>query len=215
MLEKLKIKPKEYYVTIFEGPIGAGKSTLINIVKDYLESQGKRVLAILEPVDEWSEILTKFHQDRARYQFTLQAWIAYTRLKQLSSVKCENFDYILIERSLMSGEIFIKSSQLMKEEEEILRHMWNPLETEIVGQHTNTVLLLPEFEETIRRTMIRSRECETHISQEYLREVYNNYQNEAGKIYRNIKIEKNLISKDKESYTPENIKEFIENYVKY
>ena len=79
------------YITI-EGNIGAGKSTLVRILKDNLKIDSiKNIGFIQEPVDEWLEmtdkngknILDKFYENQKlwAYKFQMNAFI--TRLQRL------------------------------------------------------------------------------------------------------------------------------------
>lgn len=62
----------------FEGPIGAGKTTLSQLLAQHVGSD-----VILEDVDG-NEFLADFYQDRQRWAVPMQLWFLTARHKQLS-----------------------------------------------------------------------------------------------------------------------------------
>ena len=52
-MKKLKLKPNSFCgkLIVFEGTDGAGKTTLIELTKGYLESLGQKVLCVKQPTD--------------------------------------------------------------------------------------------------------------------------------------------------------------------
>lgn len=103
---KLKTMPK---IVSIEGNIGAGKTTIINRLDNYL-SNDKSVVLLREPVDIWEKIkdengvtmLQKFYANPEKYGFAFQVMAFTTRLDMLK--KCiannPNCKVILCERSL-------------------------------------------------------------------------------------------------------------------
>ena len=75
-----------------EGLIGSGKSTYIKRMLPYLEAHfGKGSVAIVkEPVDDWSEYLSKYATDPVRYSFLFQIYAFHTRQKEFNQVMQDN-----------------------------------------------------------------------------------------------------------------------------
>ena len=102
-----------------EGNIGAGKSTIIEILKKSLNENNK-IIYLPEPIDEWNSItdssgvniLTKFYSDQKKYSFSFQMMAFITRVKQLHELVREysSQDVIIItERSMYTDrEVFAK-----------------------------------------------------------------------------------------------------------
>jgi deoxyadenosine/deoxycytidine kinase len=91
-----------FHVAI-EGTIGAGKSTFLDILKNYLrEVFNEEFLVLPEPIDLWTNcegenLLEKQYQDPKNYAFQFQVWAASTKLGQLvKSVE----KFLLVERTL-------------------------------------------------------------------------------------------------------------------
>lgn len=92
---------------LLEGNIGAGKSTLINVLKKHLP----HILHKEEPVDTWhgtpeqQGLLEHFYQDQQRWAYTMESFTLMSRVHEVLKNKNEiNSDNPFIsERSFYSG----------------------------------------------------------------------------------------------------------------
>jgi deoxyadenosine/deoxycytidine kinase len=81
---------QEYKVFSIEGNIGAGKSTLIELLKDKLVND-ENIIFVSEPLDMWQNIqdnngvnmLTKFYENQDKYAFPFQVMAFATRLLKM------------------------------------------------------------------------------------------------------------------------------------
>jgi len=98
-------------IITIEGNIGSGKSTLVNNLKENLDSS--KYCFIQEPVDIWQTIkdsngvdmVSKFYTDQSKYAFTFQMMAYISRLSILRKNVRENPGKILIsERSLYTDK---------------------------------------------------------------------------------------------------------------
>lgn len=107
-----------YKVFSIEGNIGAGKSTLIDILKQKLYNDDS-IIFVSEPLDMWQTIqddngvnmLTKFYEDQDKYAFSFQVMAFATRLLKMKNEmkKKPNAKIIICERSLEADyNIFAK-----------------------------------------------------------------------------------------------------------
>ena len=97
-----------------EGNIGAGKTTLVELLK----TKFPQVVFVDEPVDEWSTIrdsegvtiLEKYYGDQKRYAFSFQMMAFITRVRRLRlAIKNNPGKVIVTERSVFTDrEIFAK-----------------------------------------------------------------------------------------------------------
>lgn len=108
-----------------EGNIGAGKTTLIRMLKESMHD----VDFLLEPIDKWQDVggenlLGAFYKDASRYAFLFQCRAFMTRIKQLeekmSDPMCK--DIIVIERSWFSDRMCF--SQVLREDGTITEMEW-------------------------------------------------------------------------------------------
>jgi deoxyadenosine/deoxycytidine kinase len=111
-------------VISIEGNIGSGKSTLLKNLKTYFDNNnyslknGRKVLFLREPVDQWEEIMdangntmiTKFYADQEKYSFPFQMMAYISRLSLLKEAVEKNPGSIIItERSLYTDKyVFAK-----------------------------------------------------------------------------------------------------------
>jgi deoxyguanosine kinase len=114
----MKYDGSEYKVYSIEGNIGAGKSTILEYMKEKLKNN-KNVLFATEPLDMWEKIhdeegtnmLVKFYKDQDKYAFPFQVMAFATRLLKLREEMRKKPDakIIICERSLEADyNIFAK-----------------------------------------------------------------------------------------------------------
>lgn len=92
-------------VVAIEGLIGAGKSTMINILRKKLENKAQ---FIDEPVDEWiamrdennKNLLETFYSDMKRWSYTFQNIAYITRMNRLADALKGEPSLVLMDRSL-------------------------------------------------------------------------------------------------------------------
>lgn len=110
-----------------EGNIGSGKSTLVNVLKEFFS--GKKIVFLDEPVDEWNTIkdesgetvLSKFYADQEKYAFSFQMMAYISRIARLRDAFRNNKDSIIItERSVLTDKnVFAKMLYDDKKIEEV------------------------------------------------------------------------------------------------
>ena len=159
-----------------DGLIGAGKTTVINELKN------KNIEIIIEPVDEWVELLTKVTKDPIKYTFELQLKILqhYSFIKKYIEHKKppkNQTQIIIIERSVESSlHIFSKSSvesgSLTEQQFDILKTIVD----EIHIDFNYRILINTKIGTCIQRIKQRGRVCEKQIPPCYLKQL-NKYQN--------------------------------------
>ena len=109
-----------------EGNIGSGKSTLVKYMREHYtrDFEGKKVIFVDEPVDEWSKIkdgsgetmLEKFYKDQNKYAFPFQMMAYISRLSMLKKVKASAPEdaIIITERSVYTDKyVFAKLHMIL------------------------------------------------------------------------------------------------------
>lgn len=197
---------KQIYV--FDGVIGAGKTTLLKLLTKHMNNNGRKTLAIYEPVDEWRQVgaLDEFYKDIPAKCLEFQTFTFITRIKRIMTQILDNpdFDYYLLERSVWTDRyIFV----------ELLKDVMGPIRMEMYNQWWDMwsslmpmlpqkwVLLNTSLEESIKRICIRDRfEEKNSISIEYQNNLYKkhiefyNQLTESG--YNTIYINPNIMDKN-------------------
>lgn len=172
---------KIYYV---EGIIGAGKSTFIKSVKDYIEKHHPdiRVLALFEPIEEWekSGLFKLFYNDKTRWAYTFQTFVYTSRCNQVlnHAELFDMYDIILIERSIWSDKYFFMDSMfnagvITPEEYEAYNMSWK-LHSSLMNFEYSFIFLNTDVEKSMERIKKRARHDEI-VDEEYERGLHTSH----------------------------------------
>lgn len=165
--------------TVFiEGNIGAGKSTLIKMLKKHLPSS---VVLTLEPCDEWQDVqghnlLHAFYQDSARWACMFQVYASMTRIRKQQKDAMFADTLQIMERSWFSdrycfARMLYDSKKINDLEWAVYEQMWDwymrntPLPTGFIY-----LRVLPE--ECFKRLQLRNRSEEAVVPLAYLQQLH-------------------------------------------
>lgn len=171
-------------IITIEGNIGAGKSTLVETMRERYKNRDD-IVFLQEPVDIWSTItqdgktmLELFYANPKKYSFAFQIMAYNTRLKLIQNTindivsKNKNVKIIIMERSLDADKnIFAKmlfDDGLM---ESCMYQIYLQMSDEGMKKYTADGILWIDTPPEIckERTISRNREGEESISIDYLR----------------------------------------------
>ena len=103
-------------IVSIEGNIGSGKSTVLEILREYFKDN-KKVFFVDEPVAEWNNvrdgdktILELFYENKEKYSFSFQILAYITRLRKLlNAIDDKSNEIIICERSIYTDKfVFAK-----------------------------------------------------------------------------------------------------------
>lgn len=157
-----------------EGNIGSGKSTFVQHLKDNFAQEFPnqfRICFLQEPVDEWNQIrdstgktiIECYYENQHAYAFTFQMMAYITRLNRIKEALAENYDMIIMERSLQTDRLVF--AQMLKDEAKISEiefavytKWFDSFQAEIPHCHTIYLQTTPEI--ALERVQRRAREGE-------------------------------------------------------
>ena len=168
-----------------EGNIGAGKSTFLELFKEYIQQNlpGSKVLP--EPVQAWMEtqdsngksILQHYYEDQKKYGFTFQMNAFISRVNEIEEIRKENLQHLFVERSVYTDKnVFTltnyKNGNINEIEHEVYQQWFNVF-TEKFNLKPKAYIYLKTSPETCAvRIKRRDRTGESSIPLEYLKELH-------------------------------------------
>jgi deoxyadenosine/deoxycytidine kinase len=170
-------------IIIFDGIIGAGKTTTIKLIGNSLKNDGKKVHCIYEPVDIWRETgaLNEFYKNIDDKCYEFQTFTYITRIKRVISEILENpdADIYLLERSIFTDKyIFVEllKDAMGPERMRMYNEWWDMWSLLLPFKVNKWVLLNTSLQESIQRICNRDRfEEKNSISIEYQKNLYDKH----------------------------------------
>ena len=94
------------HVLVVDGPIAAGKSTLVEELKKAYTAGGYKVVTVQEPVELWRTIgmLGMFYEDQPRFCFTFQVLTYTSRINATVEAFKTPADLYILERSVLTDK---------------------------------------------------------------------------------------------------------------
>jgi len=181
VLEIFKSPNKKFIVV--DGVISAGKTTLIKLLENKINSEGKyKVKAIYEPVDLWNSTgaLQHFYEDIPKNCYEFQTFTYITRIQTVINDIYNNpdADIYILERSIWTDRyIFMELlKDIVGELRMTMYNQWCELWSYIMPMRIDKwVLLNTSLDESLKRIKNRNRSAEHGISVEYQTNLYNKH----------------------------------------
>lgn len=161
-----------------DGNIGSGKSTLIQVMKNYYKDN-KKIGFVDEPVDLWSlikdssgkNIIEHFYEDQGKWAFCFQMTAYISRLEELRKTLKHNYDFIFCERSIFTDKnVFAKLLFQDFKINEIEYKIYNMWFDSFSKDFSNPIKIYIKTDPKVcyQRILKRSRTGEENICKEYL-----------------------------------------------
>lgn len=152
-----------------EGAIGVGKTTLSNLLSEYLKSKHLR-----EIVEE-NPFLSKFYENKEEYALQTEAFFLFNRLKQLDDAENDILkgetvvsDYHIIKNLIFAG-LTLDKKQFHRYKQVFDIFVGDILEADII------VYLHSDTDTLMRRIAMRDRSFERQMSYDYIDNLSNEY----------------------------------------
>ena len=140
-----------------EGNIGAGKSTLVNILKK------AGMDAEEEPVADWKigkiDLLKQYYDDPKKYAFLFQSFILHSRKQHEADI---------IERSLFSDKIFAEAQFRLGNLDVVEFETYKNLHGRFPQECAGRIYIETSTETCLQRIRTRGRDGESVIKKDYL-----------------------------------------------
>jgi deoxyadenosine/deoxycytidine kinase len=155
--------PPRYIVV--EGPIGVGKTSLVDLLAERLDAR-----KLMEVADD-NPFLPEFYKDSRRYAFQTQLWFLLNRFRQQQELAQSD----LFRQTLITDYLFAKDkifAYLTLEDHELaLYERVHGLLQGRVPTPDLVILLQANTEELVRRIAVRGKRYEREISRKYLEDL--------------------------------------------
>ncbi len=165
----MEIEPK---LIAIEGPIGAGKTTLSNLLADEFKAR-----LVLE-VDEENPFISKFYEDRESNAFQTQIFFLMSRFNQYRALEQRDlFNQVIITDYLFQRDRIFAEINLDSNEFHLYEQIYHLIKIKI-PQPDLVVYLQADTPILYERIQKRGREYESLIEYPYLEEVnraFNNF----------------------------------------
>ena len=167
----MKPEPLGFHYVAVDGPIGVGKTTLVELLARRYEG-----VKILEDVD--NPFLPDFYQDRPGAAFQTELYFLLSRYKQQQEIaQRELFDKLLVADYTFQKNRIFAYLNLSDDELMLFDKLYALLEPQVPVPDL-VIHLVADVETCMERIRRRSRNVEKTISEEYIAELidaYNHY----------------------------------------
>ncbi|WP_456421711.1 2-amino-4-hydroxy-6-hydroxymethyldihydropteridine diphosphokinase [Lutibacter sp.] len=165
----ISLSEKYNYIAI-EGNIGAGKTTLTNMIAEDFNAK-----IILERFAD-NPFLPKFYEDKERYAFPLEMSFLADRYRQLSDdlAQFDLFKNFIVSDYYIFKSLIFAQVTLPKDEYFLYRKMFDIMYKEI-SKPDLYIYLYQETPRLIENIKKRGRDYEQNIAPEYLDKIHNGY----------------------------------------
>lgn len=170
-----------------DGNIGAGKSTILNHIKEVYENHQTNVIFLPEPVSDWETIrdsvsqetaLEAFYRDQEKYSFPFQMMAYISRLKLLNDAVEKYPNSIIVTERCLNTDRYVFAKMLydnkkMKDIEYQIYLKWFDYFIDRFQKLQKTIYMKTSPEICLQRIQKRNRDGEDNISLEYLQSCHN------------------------------------------
>jgi len=154
---------------VVEGPIGAGKTSLAQRLRERLEGE-----TLLER-PELNPFLPKFYQEPARYALQNQLFFLFQRIQQLREMKqLDLFGNVTVADFLIDKDPLFAQLTLSGDELHLYQTIFETLKPQ-AGRPDLVIYLQAQTDTLVQRVKRRGRDYERQMSEEYLAALSESY----------------------------------------
>ena len=171
LIRPIPLTEKYNYIAI-EGNIGAGKTSLTNMMADEFNAK-----IVLERFAD-NPFLPKFYKDNERYAFPLEMSFLADRYHQLSDdlAQFDLFKNFIVSDYYIFKSLIFAQVTLSKDEYKLYRKIFDLMYKEI-GKPDLYIYLYQNTDRLLKNIKQRGREYEQNIESNYLKKIHEGYSN--------------------------------------
>jgi 2-amino-4-hydroxy-6-hydroxymethyldihydropteridine diphosphokinase len=171
LIRPIPLSEKYNYIAI-EGNIGAGKTSLANMMSDEFNAK-----VVLERFAD-NPFLPKFYEDKERYAFPLEMSFLADRFQQLTDdlAQFDLFKNFIVSDYYIFKSLIFAQVTLQKEEYALYRKMFDIMYKEITKPDLY-IYLYQNTDRLLENIKKRGRAYEQNIEAEYLQKIHDGYSN--------------------------------------
>ncbi len=171
-LKKPILLTEKYNYIAIEGNIGAGKTSLTNLMSDEFNAR-----VVLERFAD-NPFLPKFYKDKERYAFPLEMSFLADRYQQLSDdlAQFDLFKNLIVSDYYIFKSLIFAQVTLQKEEYALYRKMFDIMYKEITKPDLY-IYLYQNTDRLLKNIKKRGRDYEQNIEAGYLQKIHDGYVN--------------------------------------
>lgn len=158
-------------IVCIEGNIGAGKTTVLNILR-------KRGYVVYEEnLNNWGDILAKFYADPVRWTFTLQVAILSDMYEQYSEIQTSKENIVFVERSPDTSNIFALNAKANGNMDDIEYRTYYNIFKKLYWKPYKNFMINTPLDTCFARIKTRGRIYEKNIDKKYLESIASRFDN--------------------------------------
>ena len=162
--------PEDVHYIVVEGVIGAGKTSLAHIMSEQLNAR------ILLEEHEANPFLEDFYREPERYAFQTQLNFLISRYQQQMQIPQQDiFHQYLVSDYLFAKDRIFARMNLSEKEVGLYEKLMPIMEGEIIRPDL-VIYLQSSVERLMRNIRLRNRYYEQEMSEEYIRNLFDAYQ---------------------------------------
>ncbi len=162
--------PEDVRYMVVEGVIGAGKTSLARILTERLDAR------IVLEAHEANPFLEDFYKDPARYAFQTQLNFLISRYQQQMQLPQQDiFQQFMVSDYLFAKDRIFARLNLSEKEVALYEQLMTIMEGEIVRPDL-VIYLQSSVDRLMRNIRLRNRYYEQEMSEEYIKNLSNAYQ---------------------------------------
>jgi len=164
----------------FTGSIATGKTTTIQKFSEFLTKKGYKFYISTEIPMRNPKKLEWLYQDIKKNVFEYQIYLIIEYIKEMIHITNKKINIIIYDRTILDT-LFFSNENLNTKEFEILNNL---IKENLDIKFDHVIFIKPKIENMLKWQKKRNRNEESNVSEEYLKKIYNIFDNNINNFYK-------------------------------